>query len=284
MMVTWKRVETRETLQQALNPDIDIVLSDHSLPNFTSEEALMVVKQSAFTIPFIVVSGHIPDEVAIQLMKQGAADFLLKDRLSRLGDAVRLALQQRDLLQKQQEAERDNKILGHAVQSAKSAIVIANAEGIITYANDAFADMLQVDLDSRLSLDVIWSNSSDLRSILESLLYGETLQGELSYHHADSDHVTFAQYTASQIMDSKGQIECLMVTLLDVTEQRRAFQAQAELEKQQALNRMKERFTSMLIHDFRNPLTSIQISAANVLKYEEKFEREQLLVKFSQNL
>ncbi len=88
-----RRVETRGQLLGALEePDCDIILSDCTLPQYSGLEALRDVHQRKPNIPFIFVSGTIGEEVAIRSLQEGATDYVLKNRLSRLVPAVRRAL------------------------------------------------------------------------------------------------------------------------------------------------------------------------------------------------
>ena len=74
-----------------MHPD-DLIICDYVLPGFGGLEALALFRQRGFEIPFIVVSGHIGEDIAVAAMKAGADDYLIKDRLARLGPAVRRAL------------------------------------------------------------------------------------------------------------------------------------------------------------------------------------------------
>ena len=111
----FRRVDTREAFAKALAEDRpDVIIYDHNLPHFSSSEALRVAQQSDAGVPFIIVSHAIGDEEAVALMRGGAADYLLKDRLGRLGESVRHALEQRRLREE------------HA--AARNAIVSLNAD------------------------------------------------------------------------------------------------------------------------------------------------------------
>ena len=90
--VTWARVDTEEAFRTGLHAGIDLVLSDYEMPGFGGLRALEVVQESGRDVPFIIVSGTIGEETAVAAMKFGAADYLLKDRLSRLSVAVTHAL------------------------------------------------------------------------------------------------------------------------------------------------------------------------------------------------
>jgi PAS domain S-box-containing protein len=91
--VTSQRIETAEAMIAALDAaSWDIIVSDYSLPLFSAPEALKILQGSGKDIPFIIISGTITEETAIELMRDGAADYLLKDRLARLGPLVRREL------------------------------------------------------------------------------------------------------------------------------------------------------------------------------------------------
>jgi|GEM_PF-1026150 len=77
-----------EYLQQLAGFNPDIILSDHSLPSFNSLEALRLLKQSGMDIPFILITSTVSEEFAVSVMKEGASDYVLKDRLQRLPSAI----------------------------------------------------------------------------------------------------------------------------------------------------------------------------------------------------
>ena len=82
---TWQRVQTESEYLAVLEEPFDVVLADYSLPQFDALRALQLLQVWALDIPFIIVSGSIRAEVAVECMKQGVADYVLKDRLVRLG-------------------------------------------------------------------------------------------------------------------------------------------------------------------------------------------------------
>lgn len=84
------RVETEEELRSALaDRNWDLVLSDYSMPRFDGPTALAVLQSTGLDIPFIVVSGTVGEDVAVETMRAGASDYLLKGSLTRLAEAVR---------------------------------------------------------------------------------------------------------------------------------------------------------------------------------------------------
>jgi phosphoserine phosphatase RsbU/P len=101
-----KRVETVEALQQALEEETwDVVISDYVLPGFSGLEALRLVRKSGLDLPFIVVSGKIGEDTAVQAMKEGANDYLIKGNVSRLVPAIEREMQEAEVRRKRRAAE-----------------------------------------------------------------------------------------------------------------------------------------------------------------------------------
>lgn len=89
------RVETRHDLVSAIDQGrFDLILSDHSLPSLTGIDALEIAREKSPDTPFIFVSGAMGEDLAIETFKMGSTDYVLKGKLSRLGPAVRRALQE----------------------------------------------------------------------------------------------------------------------------------------------------------------------------------------------
>jgi len=88
----WRRVETEPDFLAHLRDGLDVVLCDYRMPRFSGLRALKLLKETGLEIPFILLSGTIGEEIAVKAMKLGAADYLMKDRLVRLGTAVTQAV------------------------------------------------------------------------------------------------------------------------------------------------------------------------------------------------
>lgn len=100
------RVDNREDFTLALEEfSPDIILSDHSLPQFNSIEALEICKRSNLDIPFILVTGAVSEEFAVNCLKRGADDYILKSNLSRLPTAIEYALRQHENEDKRRKQE-----------------------------------------------------------------------------------------------------------------------------------------------------------------------------------
>ncbi len=102
----WHRVDNEIAYRNALDADPDIILSDWTLPIFSGTMALAILRESGKDIPFIIVSGNIGEESAIESLHQGAYDYILKDRPGRIGKSVQRALEEKNQLLSKREAER----------------------------------------------------------------------------------------------------------------------------------------------------------------------------------
>jgi phosphoserine phosphatase RsbU/P len=102
----YKRVETFESMRQALEDESwDVVISDYVLPGFSGLDALRLVRRSGLDLPFIIVSGKIGEDTAVNAMKEGANDYLIKGKVSRLVPAIERELQEAEVRRKRREAE-----------------------------------------------------------------------------------------------------------------------------------------------------------------------------------
>jgi PAS domain S-box-containing protein len=134
--VDWKRVESEPELLAGLEERPDIILSDYSLPQFDALRVLHLLRESGLDIPLIMVSGTVGEDVAVAAMRQGAADYLLKDRLGRLGPAIAQALDQKALREAKRQAEqslRESEMRTRLIlDTANDPFISMNAEGRIT--------------------------------------------------------------------------------------------------------------------------------------------------------
>lgn len=105
--VEWKRVETCADYVASLPDGWDIVLSDYDLPQFDGGAALRLLQESGLDLPFVIVTGKISEQVAVDTMRQGADDYLFKDRLPRLGQAVAGAMERKRLRAEKLRAGRE---------------------------------------------------------------------------------------------------------------------------------------------------------------------------------
>ncbi|MBI5686678.1 MAG: PAS domain S-box protein [Verrucomicrobia bacterium] len=116
---TAKRVWTKSDFLAELRNSPDVILADYTLPGYDGLSALKVAQEERPEIPFIFCSGSLGEETAIAAMHHGARDYVLKQKLARLGPAVRRALQESAAVRDQQRAEAQIRHLNDVLQSVR---------------------------------------------------------------------------------------------------------------------------------------------------------------------
>jgi signal transduction histidine kinase len=143
-----ERVESEPALVAALTRATwDVVLCDYMMPGWRGTDALQIVREMAPDLPFILVSGTIGEDIAVQAMQSGANDYLMKDRLTRLPAAVARALEEAELRRDYGRSRVALAFLAQAsVQLAASLDATAIAETLVALAVPLVADAAAVDL------------------------------------------------------------------------------------------------------------------------------------------
>ncbi|HSB01357.1 MAG TPA: response regulator, partial [Anaerolineales bacterium] len=103
-----ERVESADVMREALTRQRwDLIICDFSLPRFSAPKALELLKKSGYDIPFIIVSGTIGEESAVNALKAGAHDFIIKGNFARLLPAIERELKEADVRRERRERERE---------------------------------------------------------------------------------------------------------------------------------------------------------------------------------
>ncbi len=152
----FKRVEEESDFRKELQIfQPDLILSDHSLPHFDGVSALKISKELSPDTPFIFVSGKIGEDFAVEMLKEGATDYVLKSNLPKLGHAVQRALNEYNeqiKLKKTQYAlmESENKYRT-LFEKNKNPIIVFDEDGNFKDSNEAAIEFMEVDRDELLS-------------------------------------------------------------------------------------------------------------------------------------
>ncbi len=140
--IHFARVETADAMRQALTTaSWELVLADFAMPHFSGPSALRVLQESGQDIPFIVVSGTVTEVQAIEMMRQGAHDFILKQSLGRLVPAVRRELHEAQLRRERGQAlealTREQAFFASAIELLPFPIIFNTSSGEVLRANQA---------------------------------------------------------------------------------------------------------------------------------------------------
>jgi len=124
----WDRVDTEAGFLEYLSRPYDLILSDNTMPSFDALTALRCLQRRQLDIPFVIVSGSIGEEQAVALLHHGAADYIMKDRIDRLGSAVAQALERKRL--------RGDNQAAHAALQARTKELMLSQERLRALASD----------------------------------------------------------------------------------------------------------------------------------------------------
>lgn len=253
-----KCVDNRKSFIDALNEfNPDIILADYHLPQFDGISALKLKKEILPDRPFIFVSGAIGEEIAIKMLKAGATDYILKDRLSRLVPAVKRALNEAEEYRKRKKAESELKLLVAGIENAADGLIITNREGIIEYMNPAFEDITGYSPE-----DVIGKKPSILKSgqhsrgfykhMWDTIISGKSWHGLLTNKKKNGEFYQ-DRTTISPVINDENEIAHFVSLKRDVTREKKLEEQLFQAVKMESIGKL----AGGIAHDFNNLLTII---------------------------
>ncbi len=257
-----RRVDSDEDFRRELRDFApDIVLADYSIPGFGGMEALEILQQEAPLVPLIVVTGSIDEETAAACIKAGAADYVLKAHLVRLGPAVRSALEMRNSRAERAAAEaalRANEQRFRAlVEHSWDAVALFGPDGAILYGSPATTRILGYDLAEfvgRNALDLIHPEDRDgVASRLTEVMAnsrGRVIVAARVRHKDGSWR--YLEGVLTNLLDDPS-VGAIVNNYRDATERRSLEQQVIQAQKMEAVGRL----AGGVAHDFNNILTAI---------------------------
>jgi PAS domain S-box-containing protein len=248
----WKRVDSEAGFAAALDASLDLILADYRLPGWNGLAALALVHARGLEIPFILVSGTIGEEIAVEAMRHGAADYLLKDRLARLGPAVYQQLERKRLRQEKRaseaaradERQRADEALRESedlyrdlVENSRDLICTHDREGNLLTVNEAATRLTGYSRETLLQMNLAEMLEPEWRpafgTYLQQVLETGTARGLMRVRVA-SGETRYWEYDNS-LRTRRGVEPVVRGVARDVTETRRAVEALRESEERHRL-------------------------------------------------
>jgi PAS domain S-box-containing protein len=247
---SYRRVADREDFVAALEANWpDLILSDFHLPNFDGLEAMALAQATCPDTPFIFVSGAMGEEVAIDALKRGATDYVLKDRLSRLGPAVQRALREAEERRERRQAEAALK-----ESEEKYRLLVNNLPGVVYKGYvDCAVDFIDEKVEELTSYpkrefdtrNLKWNDvlvADDYQQFKEAFQRGLKESGsyirEYRIRRKDGE-VIWIQDRGQIICGPDGRVEYISGVFFDMTERRQA---------EEALRESEARFAAFMRH------------------------------------
>ena len=228
--VVMSRVDDAPALRQALRSQRwDAVICDYSMPHMTTAEALRIVQERDGDLPFIVVSGVIGEDAAVEMMRAGAVDYVMKDRLARLLPAIRREM--RDVTARNSRAAVEAALndlrvrLQMTVERAPVGIANVARDGRFLHVNPRFCEMVGYPCEKLMTL-----NLSDITHAADSDFSTENVRmmamcelaeyrGEKQYRRQDGGTVTVSLNSAP-VFDAAGEFQYFACIMVDLTEKK----------------------------------------------------------------
>jgi diguanylate cyclase (GGDEF)-like protein/PAS domain S-box-containing protein len=155
LQLEYERVDSEPAMREALaRKEWDIIIADYFLPSFSGLAALEIIRQSGVDLPFIIVSGKVGEDTAVEAMKAGAHDYILKGNLARLVPAITRELQEANTRRKRRIAEKELHTLKQAIETIPIGVTISDCSGKIIFTNKAEGDIHGYTLEELIGNNV----------------------------------------------------------------------------------------------------------------------------------
>ena len=250
-------------LRQIEQNDYDLILSDYSIPQFDGLNALLAARGKNKNIPFIYCSGTIGEDRAVQCLKHGAMDYVLKSRLENLVPAVNRALRLISEIKEKERAEEELSKIRLAVENTGEAVLMTDTNAVIQYINPAFTQMYGWEPDEVIGKQtprILKSSGHNdaFYSDLWRLLNSQKPFNQEMINRTKSGILVEIKNTINPVLDRHNMLVGYVSIQSDISlrkaQEREILRAKHESEE---MNKLKTYFLSNISHEMKTPLISI---------------------------
>ncbi len=265
------RVQTEAEFTHALQQkDTELILSDYSLPTFNGLAALSIARRTCPEIPFIFVTGTLGEEMAIETMKNGATDYVLKNRLSRLIPAITRALREQEELCKHKSLELTISKLMLAIQQSPLSIIMTGVDGAIEFVNSGMTKVTGYTAGELIGRNMRLLKSGlakpeFYRELWETITAGKVWEGEFCNKHKNGA-LYYEKAVIAPVKDSSGEIINYVGVKENITESRRIKEELLQNEKMALLGVL----AAGIAHEINSPMAFISSNVVTLLKYSDR--------------
>lgn len=223
--VSWDRVETESDLRAVLQSSMpEIVISDYSMPNFDGITSLRVVQEIDPYLPFIFLSGTIGEERAIESIREGATDYVLKNNMRRLCTAVRRALSDTEERARARAAEEARNRLAAILEATSDCVAMCNPDGGLIYLNGAGQVLTGITEKKMCGMNISSLHPDNSKNLImaegwRSAIRTGLWHGETKLLTVDGDEVPMSQVIIAH-RDSNGDVEYVSTIARDIRERK----------------------------------------------------------------
>lgn len=219
--VVCTRVETEEDFLHALRTSCDIIVTDYYLPKFTGMKVLELLRIQNCDIPCIMVSGKYGEETAVEAMRAGASDFLVKGNLSRLVPAIRRELKEYRMRKSKEQLEarliEREEIFRRLIEQSVEGVILADDEGIILEWNNAMTQITGISSVAVIGVPV-WQVFTDLRMSVNNEIFDiHSLKNEWTIWREEKKSIWHYGMSEAKIQTLHGQIRIIESDIFTVS-------------------------------------------------------------------
>jgi PAS domain S-box-containing protein len=253
----------------------DLILCDHGIPGYNGFTALRFARKRRPDIPVIMLSGSLDDAQAVESLKAGATDYILKQRLARLVPAIRRALREAKEQKKQQESDERIREQANLLNLTGDAIIVRNLNDQIVFWNKGASLLFGWNEEEATGQDfgeLLMGDSTALAEAKARLIEFDEWMGEFHLkNRAGEEIIVFSRWNL--LRSSGGQVQAILSANTDITEKKKLEGILLRAQRMDSIGAL----AGGIAHDLNNALAPVLMSAEILRSCDDNAGREKFL-------